>query len=221
MSDGSHGSPRWRSTRKACPPAPHRSSSPSENPHRGALDLVLQHRVKPVARRHVRFDAERLLEKELDADKIDQRETARGIVLKKKIKVAVDSGLVPGRRPEQIERRRAHRLDGVGVPQQLGDGVGARHGDMVTRSGARRRAPGQSPGRTGGSSKAMSPGTSARKKPLAWMPARTASISAAAVQPVAGSISRTKRQGPSSGGSLAPARSPAKPCRPEREDERK
>src|SRR5215208_7867231 len=100
MSDGSHGSPRWRSTRKGCPPAPHRSSSPSEDPHRGALDVILHEGMKAVARRHVRFDAERLLEKEFDADKIDQRETARGIVLKKKIEVAVGSGLVPGRRPE-------------------------------------------------------------------------------------------------------------------------
>src|SRR5215204_4376874 len=109
------------------------STSSIRRSARPSLDLALQHRVKPAARRHVSLDPELLLEKELYPDQLDERKAAVRVVVHEEVEVAVGSGLVPGRRPKQVERSRAHRLDGVGVPQQLRDGVRARHSGMITR----------------------------------------------------------------------------------------
>ncbi|MBP2460289.1 hypothetical protein J3A65_001053 [Rhizobium sp. PvP014] len=77
--------------------------------------------MKAVPRRDVYRHDKFILEKQLDPDKIEQRELLALVIIDKQIEIAVGSGFVAGNRAEQIKRGRAERPDRVGLPSQLLD----------------------------------------------------------------------------------------------------
>ena len=75
--------------------------------------------MQAVARRHIDINSELVFQQKLDADQLKQGELALRIVVNKQIEIASRFRLIACDGAEQIERRGAQRLNGLGVMFEL------------------------------------------------------------------------------------------------------
>src|SRR5215203_2737606 len=93
--------------------------------------------MKAVARGHIDLRLQRLLQKELDADQVEQRKFLRVVVVDEQVEIALRSRVLTDSRAEHVKRRRPARPEGAGVAAQAGDGFAAGHASIIYQGGLR------------------------------------------------------------------------------------
>src|SRR5262249_40003231 len=104
-----------------------RAFAPSEYADGGSLYIRLEHGVKTVACGHVDRNLQLVLQILLDTDKIERIESRCGVVVDKKIQIALWLRLVSCGRAKNVKRDRAERPDGGGSVLQPSDGFNPGH----------------------------------------------------------------------------------------------
>src|SRR5829696_5750325 len=89
--------------------------------------------MKAVARGHIDLRLQCLLQKELDADQVEQRKFLRVVVVDEQVEIALRSRVLTDSRAEHVKRRRPARPECASIMIQAGNGFASGHASIISQ----------------------------------------------------------------------------------------